>query len=149
MSDITALKRLRIAARNTAKGRNLENHEECNLWLVIADEIQAEVDSRFIELPLDADGVPIRVGDTVEWLIKNGEYEVAAVGELVALKINDSGCVAIAPNMLRHVKPRTLEEVLEDYADKHYKLVRNGNGGMVADETRKAATEIRELLGDK
>lgn len=38
MSEIKALKKLRAAGRNMAKGRNLENHEECNLLFVIADD---------------------------------------------------------------------------------------------------------------
>lgn len=51
MSEIKALGKLRAAARNMAKGRNLENHEECNLLLVIAGEIEAEIAERFVELP--------------------------------------------------------------------------------------------------
>lgn len=34
-------------------------------YIAMIDEVQVEVDSRYMELPLDADGVPIRCGDTV------------------------------------------------------------------------------------
>ena len=51
MSEIKALETLHTAARNMAKGRNLESHEECNLLLLIADEIEAEIAERFVELP--------------------------------------------------------------------------------------------------
>lgn len=37
---LESLEKLRTAARNMAKGSNLENHDECNLLLIIADEIR-------------------------------------------------------------------------------------------------------------
>lgn len=46
-----SIDKLRTAARNMAKGRNLENHEECNLLLVIADEIEAEIGRDYMKLP--------------------------------------------------------------------------------------------------
>lgn len=39
----------------------------------IADAIQREIDERFIALPLDADGMPIHIGDNV-WLSYDNRY---------------------------------------------------------------------------
>ncbi|MBQ6411165.1 MAG: hypothetical protein IJI16_04365, partial [Atopobiaceae bacterium] len=61
------IEKLRTAARNMAKGRNLEEHEECNLLLVIADEIEREIAEKYMELPVDTDGVPIKPGDIMQF----------------------------------------------------------------------------------
>ena len=141
MSEIKALGKLRGELQICT---NVKARPTIAFMEDIADEIQAEVDERFMELPVDADGVPIRVGDTVEWLVKNGDYEVVAVGELVALKLGEDGSFTIAADALRHVKPRTLEDVLRDL---------EGMRGNYADyedvvcRAAKYAAEIRELLG--
>lgn len=75
-----SIEKLRTTARNMAKGRNLENHEECNLLLIIADEIEAEADSDYMKLPRLDDGV-INVGDWIE-----SDYEeIKCVREVEAL----------------------------------------------------------------
>ena len=110
-----------------------------------ADEIQAEVDGRFMELPLDADGVPIRVGDKME-LSKGRVGKVVAVSDLqftarVSAREEKPVCQA---HLHHHVKPRTLEDVLQDL---------EGMRGNYADyedvvcRAAKYAAEIRELLG--
>ena len=147
MSEIKALENLRQCAdyiTEQADGRDYSRTR--NIVNLFADKIQAEVDERFMELPMDADGVPIRVGDTVEWLVKNGDYEVVAVGELVALKLGEDGSFTIAADALRHVKPRTLEDVLCDFAND---VAKQGHQiGLTAHGlSDKYAAEIRELLG--
>ena len=144
MSELNALEELRTAARNMAKGRNLENHEECNLFLIIADEIEAEIAERYMELPCDADGVPIRVGDelkggfTVDYV---SPHWVFAVGRGAK---HDGSC--------RHVKPRTLEDVLNDRINDVLSVMTSGIG--IALETalndsfgEECADEIREMMG--
>ena len=97
----------------------------CDAVLEIADEIEQEIAERYIELPVDAEGVPIRVGDVVEF----GEYRnkgiVKAVNErmVIAMFIDDT-CTNYAKHGLlwdadlcRHVKPRTIEDVLREFAD--------------------------------
>ena len=134
MSEIKALEKLRTAARNMAKGRNLENHEECNLLLIIANAIQAEVDERFMELPVDADGVPIHVGDTIasdceiptevtliEMAMAKGEEPawVLSWGDSMQYgdEDNDWGRFPDQPSSYRHVKPRTIEDVMAEYEE--------------------------------
>lgn len=148
MSNIKALDKLRTAARNMAKGRNLEHHEECNLLLRIADEIEAEIAERYMELPTDADGVPIRVGDKMQY--HGGEpFTVCAVAPGVihtwaVVKLGERKTTYdYAPAQCTHYKPRTLEDVLrgfgaefDDYDDV-----------WLNEKVAEYADEIRELLG--
>ena len=115
MSGLNALEKLRTAARNMAKGRNLENHEECNLLLLLADEIEAEIAERFVTLPVDEEGDVLRIGD-----------ELKCKGKSILLNsLSWDGCRWYATetvvssgwypvHLCRHVKPRTLEDVLCD-----------------------------------
>ena len=88
---------------------------------MIADAIQAEVDERFMPLPLDADGVPIRVGEIVESDIF-GLIEVDGfVHGAVAFWSYDPQPARIATcpsGLCCHVKPRTVEDVLREFAYK-------------------------------
>ena len=154
MSGIKALDKLRMAARNMAKGRNLENHEECNLLLIIAGEIKAEIERDYMRLPVDADGVPIRVGDKLMTDNKDSslygrELFVTAVSEhhihYQTLPYEGdghyrTGCLA----NIRHVKPRTLEDVLQELEG----LRGYGNSTYedVVTRASELADEIRELL---
>ena len=101
----------------------------------------------YVKRPVDADGVPIRVGDE----LYNGK--VIAFGGL-----NEGGVVfvhrgfedgnyileAFASNVTHHVKPRTLEDVLADFAAR---VLNSGHQwGLDAQEaTAECAAEIREL----
>jgi len=113
----------------------------------LADAIEAEIAERFMELPVDVDGVPIHVGD---WL-RHCDLTVQ--------------CAAVSPERVyywdeavnghwvlgvkcRHVKPRTLEDVLDEFTsaydqiggedDEHWKYL---------EISKRYADEIRELLG--
>lgn len=83
----------------------------------IAKNIEEEIADSYMLLPVDADGEPIHVGDKVEWIGPNGVYEVCGVGELVSLRIHDSNCFTIEPDCLRIVKPRTVDDVMSEYAE--------------------------------
>lgn len=80
-------------------------------------ELKREIAERYIELPVDADGVPIRVGDE----LYNGE--VIAFGGLaeggvvfVHRGFEDGNYIleAFASNVTHHVKTHTIEDVLRD-----------------------------------
>lgn len=133
-----AIEKLRTAARNMAKGRNLENHEECNLLLIIADEIEAEIAERYMELPKDADGVPVRIGDKMTNINKpNDEYTVTSITESGCRVYGD--CAFIKTSQLRHVKPDPYKELLVEFA---YRLCDMS----VADgDLRRYAEKFREL----
>ena len=123
-----------------------------NKMLAFADAIQAEVDSRFMELPLDADGVPIHVGDELECHANgyDGAFTVFAIGDNVVVGNHDIEWIRRNPSkwfhvasFCTHVKQRTLEDVL-------FELVECAElpGGKIDDGDIEAfAAEIREMLG--
>lgn len=86
-----------------------------------ADEIEREVSERYMPLPVDADGVPIRVGDLIEFGSKGERLEVTHIGwtrhgdpTISYRRPNgtlDCSCIG---SECRHVKPRTIEDVLRD-----------------------------------
>lgn len=114
----------------------------CQDLLDIADKIEAEIAERFMELPMDADGVPIRIGDTV------CEVDDRTPVKVMSLTFYED-CVDVNvcgmnPNLLRHVKPRTVEDVLREFTEK-YQCCISDNGRSIT--LAKYAAEIRELLG--
>ena len=155
MTAIKALEKLRIAARNMAKGRNLEHHEECNLLLRIADKIEADVAERFMRLPVDVHDAPIHVGDEIQQLNHAGVWTDA----MPVIAVDENGCFALAHgiaceartyvwgNNCRHVEPRTLEDVLRDYGDEYHKACTSDYTVNLAGIYRKYADEMRDLLG--
>ena len=109
----------------------------------IADAIQAEVDEYYMPLPLDADGVPIRVGDKLEgWRHPIDQISFAAnsialdncEGEHVTLHMLETD--------LRHVKPDPVKELLRDFA-------RDTCATKLADyDVDEYAERIREAVGE-
>jgi hypothetical protein len=88
-------------------------------------EMMAE--NGWVRLPVDADGVPIRVGDVVTMqLLFGGESKPLVVDrmELSHGRDGDLWCVALdtdkgcwnQPSLLRHYHETTVEDVLEEFA---------------------------------
>ena len=95
----------------------------------IADRIDAELAERYVALPLDADGVPIHVGDVVTMqLLFGGESKPLVVDrmELSQGRDGDLWCVALdtdkgcwnQPSLMRHYTPPTVEDVLDEFFGK-------------------------------
>ena len=118
--------------------------------VAIAKLIEAEIADNYMRLPLDANNVPIHVGDKVEWLGGNGVYIVCGAGTLVSLRTHESNCFTINPTCLRIVKPDTLKDLLEEFIsayeawDDWSEVDRKGARDRMFDEY---ADRIRELLG--
>ena len=104
------------------------------------DEIEREIAEKYMELPVDADGVPIRVGDELE----NGEYR---------LKVTDMswdghywhvyhGSIAFALCDCTHVKPRTVEDVLVEF----YGEFAKAKYGEDSEVLSHYADELRDLI---
>lgn len=117
------------------------------------DEIEAEIVERYIELPVDADGVPIRVGEDVVRTNDRLQPEVVRVigvsGGSVFFKHEGRVKQNVAHN-LHHVKPRTLESVLADLANEVWEASCTcqttwSDSGLDGIE-KKYADEIRELM---
>lgn len=78
-------------------------------------------DEYMMELPLDADDVPIRVGDVVRHKLTGAEYEVAGVGEecFFSWSSDSERTIQCSAEMFTHRK-RELEDVLGDYLDRAF-----------------------------
>ena len=107
-------------------------HADC--WADKHAELQAKLDSydeTHVLLPLDADGVPIRIGDM---LTENGDPCKFEVMSLTYYEdcVDVNACGA-NPKLCTHVKPRTIEDVLRD-------------AGVSVAAIEDVAAEIRELM---
>ena len=101
------------------------------------DEIEHEIAERYMLLPVDADGVPIHIGDVMD-VLKDGAI-VRGVGEN---SFESSWCRYENAASYRHVKPRTIEDVLRDVM-KETRLADMTNDEVVT----QYADAIRELTG--
>ena len=111
----------------------------------IADEIEAEISDRYIPLPLDADGVPIHIGDEVEDGTGGGSITVRSLTYFD--DCCDVNACGLSSHLLRHVKPRTIEDVLRDCA---WALGGKPEEAYLDDDWKnvgKYAAELRELMG--
>ena len=111
----------------------------------IADEIEAEIEENYMELPKDADGVPIHVGDKMYRESGTYTYTVHFVGE--------GSYVPVCPvtyhiaAVYRHVKPDPLKELLMEFVEE----VRKENvekahlAEHVFDEYAERARELMEV----
>lgn len=78
----------------------------------------SEIDKYTMELPLDADDVPIRVGDVMRNKFTGAEYEVEAVGVGCFFAWRDAACRYVQLDADAHVhRKRELEDVLRDFLD--------------------------------
>lgn len=147
---LQSIEKLRESLKACTSEAGVEPNRFDTYWItanacdMLIDEVEAEIAERFIELPVDADGVPIRVGDE----LYNGE--VIAFGGLaeggvvfVHRGFEDGNYIleAFASNVTHHVKPRTVEDVLREFAYRVCDL-------NVADcDIEQYAEELRDLLG--
>ena len=135
MSEIKTLKELRDIWRLLPAPTHSDEMLLADIDACIK-AVEAEIADRFIELPTDADGVP--------WTLETESF-VDDVGRKVkfsGLQVDRKGrweiinvCVCHDPSLCRHVKQRTLEDVLMD-------------AGVSRAAINDVADEIRELLGD-
>lgn len=143
MSNIKALDKLRKYAEVHWEPWDA-SRERLNESL---DKIEQEIAERYIELPVDVDGVPIHIGDTLEgapgskW---DGErFEVGGI-ELTAYgwEVCDvETCDSIAAGQTRHVNPRTIEDAIAD-ALRDYAITDMSREEIAA----KYAEEIRGMM---
>lgn len=88
----------------------------------IADEIEREIAERYMELPVDADGVSIHIGDELE-TAHGGKVIVEYVGECEVRVYQDGEHYRISQDeyayICRHVKPRTVDDVLREFTEKY------------------------------
>lgn len=117
--------------------------------LMFADEIEREIAERYMLLPLDADGVPIRPREEVS----TGMGDNGPIGHLeywypnhwvAVIEYKPGQFTRYDPAAIRHYKPRTIEDVLDEMADE---IIRQGHqAGLTApDIIAKYADELRKM----
>ncbi len=87
------------------------------------DDIQQELTNKYIPLPLDIDGIPIRVGDTVDVRTHKGDWSfdriVAAVLEEGCYVFSSIGTYFVNKSDVRHkqkkVKVSAVEKLLREF----------------------------------
>lgn len=115
--------------------------------LAMCDKVEREIAEQFMPLPCDADGVLIHVGDVVQGLGDAGPVQHVELwddGWVVVFEFAPGQFTRYSDDAVRHYKPRTVEDVLRDYACDF-----SESSGPDYDEeiTRRYADEIRELMG--
>ena len=147
MSNIKALDRL------------VEFVSEDALLAEMIEAVEREISERFVELPIDADGVLIHVGDVVQGLGDAGPVQHVELwddGWVVVFEFAPGQFTRYSGDAVRHYKPRTVEDVLEDFVRNGVEPISRENREVdLSDvafcidkgEMRKYAAEIRELMG--
>jgi len=103
----------------------------------------------WVRLPVDADGVPIHIGDVMEWCDSGDTLTVEGIGKDIVFYIENEGAEWTAARNKRHHEP-TVEDVLREFAERYldYEGVpsagRRGIGEALMDEY---AARLR-LAGD-
>lgn len=101
-----------------------------------ADEIERELKKRYIELPLDADGIPVRVGDKV--VSKYGEEtRVIAVSGRAFVTASDQ--ISLRRSSAFHHK-RDVSDVLREFA------IACEDAGNAGDAVNRLISEYAERL---
>lgn len=115
--------------------------DEHDKWCDSIKNAYAENDDKgmgelgWVKLPVDADGVPIHVGDVMEWPYGNGEFIVEGIGRDVLFYIdqdsNECEWTAVRNKRHHHYEP-TVEDVLQEmleqavgYSDAHTTVALN------------------------
>lgn len=101
---------------------------------------QADPDTH-MELPKDADGMPIHVGDEMQW--RDGEvFDVVAIGDNAVFFDDDEGYEYSTPDCVRHYHAPTVEELLFEFG----KICQDGYD--IGNNIHEYATKLRELMSD-
>lgn len=113
----------------------------------IADEVEAEIATRIMLLPVDADGVLIKLGDRLKEHEDGNEFTVDGIkiwGNTYEWWAYQENGIQAPMTRCTHVKPRTLEDVLNDVAT--VGVCYQNRDDIRAEKLEKYADEIRELM---
>ena len=123
--------------------------DELYMRLAMAEAEAKRTDDGWMRLPVDADGVPIHIGDMIQQLNHAGVWTHA----MPVVAVDENGCFALTQglaceartyvwcNNCRHVKERTVEDVLDEFASFVCEEV-----GFSQEDVKRCAEEIRELM---
>lgn len=171
MTSLESIERLRESLSDCTIKAGVEPSD--TYWItaracdILIDEIESEIAEKYIELPVDADGVPIHVGDVLEYdygddlrgtrmvcaLIYDGTRTKEFDGGIWDFEFDgdDGGsrnvnCMSDFYECNRHVKPRTVEDVLEEFLRTAADACAETNCKL-EEQIARYANELRELLG--
>jgi hypothetical protein len=128
--------------------RELHMEPVSDAMLECAYEIESEIAEKYMELPVDADGVPIRVGDELcgyglpdgGAIVKSLNGSMVIVGRLDGGENYAKSGLLWSANETRHYKPRTIEDVLREFTEKYQYCISDGGRAITlakyADELR-------------
>lgn len=128
--------------RNFLKGTQLWRSVDFRL-----DAIEREISERYMLLPVDADGVPIRVGEEVKFIDAETD-ETLVVMSLVdekSFRFKGSSIPALGIDV-RHVKQRTVEDVLCDVWNEALDYAKSDIWRDPSEVFAERADEIRGML---
>ena len=111
-----------------------DKREDVDLW-----------DTNYTALPLDADGVPIHIGDVMEWCDSGEKLTVEGIGSDVLFYIEGENAEWTAARNKRHHHEPTVEDVLAEFAAKLIERGELTNGA--AQTIAEYAAKLR-LAGD-
>ena len=78
---LKTLEELRAWTATHLKRWRFVDGEDLKQLAQLIENIQHEASADYMELPLDADGVPIRMGDVIEWPTTGKTFEVVSIGD--------------------------------------------------------------------
>ena len=142
-----SIEKLRESLKACISRAGIEPNQFDTYWItaracdMLIDEIEREIAERYMELPVDANGVPIHCGERMR--LDNGhEGDVWLIGTF-DIMMSDHTCFDWAKS--RHVKPRTLEDVLEEFGTK---VLHSGHQWRLDAQhvIAEYAAEIREMM---
>ena len=95
--------------------------------LATVEKIEKEVSERFMELPMDADGVPIRVGDVMEFSAFEIEKPVTRMVDGIGQGVffawcGERGYQQHEAKRYRHHHTPTVEDVLREFASAYDRI---------------------------
>lgn len=120
---LKSVKKLRTLARNMSKQEIFD--PKCSLICHYADEIEQEVSERYMPLPVDADGVPIRVGDKLDGYGKTITVTSMRYERFGWILISGEGGGFHDCSAFTHYHKPTVEDVLAEMLDAWDKLPSN------------------------
>lgn len=136
-----------IAECNAAKCAMRQEVTHADVETMIGS-IAAIADAYYMRLPRDANNEPIYVGDEIQYVNEHGgtgaKVKVCAIADGYAFYDNGKHIHAYSSDSTRHVKPRTLDNIVAD-------AIQYGHNGITGDriegKVAEFCAEIRELLG--
>ena len=135
----------------------LADHGLCRIgsaamWDEVRDMKDRELSEEhgLVRMPKDADGVPIRVGDVMEWPTTGETFEVVGLGDGVLFYVEDGEERAdwTEASTKRHYTPPTVEDVLREFTDEVWNRCCEGataSDSGIDELVAECAAKLREL----